>query len=847
MELKDYQLSTLEIVKRYLQSLSKYQTQHKKLLTTAPELAVGIDAPILAWKEIKGSSSNYNSKTNGLGENLPNFCLKVPTGGGKTLLATHTIDLINTHLRYCKTGFVLWIVPTTQIYRQTLASLRDREHPYRQVLDLSSGGRTQIIEKMDYFNAQDIEEKLVIMLLMLPSANRKTKETLRIFRDRGGFEDFFPPEDHYEKQEELLNEFPNLDYFGGEEVGLLGFQPKQIKTSLGNVLKKLRPTIIVDEGQKAYSDGAQKTIRGFNPSIVVELSATPPSESNKLVEIFGRDLDKEEMIKLDLHVTNKSSGDWKDTIAASVEKREEIERIALNYQAESQNYIRPISLIQVERTGGNQRGKGFIHSEDVKEYLIKERNIPEEQIAIKSSDTDDIEGINLYDRECPIRYIITKSALQEGWDCSFAYVLTILTNPTSKNGLTQLVGRILRQPKATKTKIQDLDESYVYCYQQKADNLLKSIKTGLEGEGLGDLSSKVVGDIDNNVDSHIDSEVKVKVREKFKKYDGKVYLPRFLYQDVGEVKWREVSYEMDILSRINWSEVSLNKFDTLSLSSQDREDMTFDIGLSEYSEELITPKSTLKVKNKLHIDTVMITRHISNVVPNPWVAHELAQLAMKKLKERYSEDDISTNQAFITEELKKSLEKERDRLSENVFKNLIYEKKILFLLEERKGKFPGKLIKVKRKAKKLVREDAEAIQNSLIEPVIEEDFNELEKSVAVCLDTQENLLWWYRNISRVDYSIQGWKKHKIFPDFLVAKKSQEQPDDYNEIYVIETKGEQLVGNLDTQYKKDVFNLCNELGKKTSWNALGLEFIDKKFVFQLISEDEWESDINSIFK
>ena len=45
-------------------------------------------------------------------------------------------------------------------------------------------------------------------------------------------------------------------------------------------------------------------------------------------------------------------------------------------------------------------------------------------------------------RECPIRYIITKHALQEGWDCSFAYVLTVLTNPHSKTAIDRKSTRL---------------------------------------------------------------------------------------------------------------------------------------------------------------------------------------------------------------------------------------------------------------------------------------------------------------------------------------------------------------------------------------------------------------------
>lgn len=244
----------------------------------------------------------------------------------------------------------------------------------------------------------------------------------------------------------------------------------QIKTSLGNTLKVLRPLVVIDEGHRAYGENARNTIRNFNPSFILELSATPPSNSNELVKITGRELHEEEMIKLDIHLTNKTSLDWQDTLLASFEKRNDLEKKAKEYEGNTGEYIRPICLIQVERTGKDQKDKKFIHAEDAKEYLIKKCNVPENHIAIKSSEKDDIEGIDLFANDCEIRYIITKQALQEGWDCSFAYVLTVLTNPSSATGITQLVGRILRQPFARKTKLQ-IWTSVMFILSGKMQNL----------------------------------------------------------------------------------------------------------------------------------------------------------------------------------------------------------------------------------------------------------------------------------------------------------------------------------------------------------------------------------------
>ena len=771
---------------------------------------------------------------------MPAFYLKIPTGGGKTILACHTIDLINRIYLKKQTEIVLWIVPTTQIYRQTLVNLRNREHPYRQVLDISSGGRTTVLEKMDRFTKLDVEENLVVMLLMLPSASRRNKEVLKVFKDSGSFGEFFPLEDDGEGNEKLLKEFPNLDYFGSEN----SFYGRIAKTSLGNTLRVLRPIIIIDEGHKAYSKIAQKTIRDFNPSIIVELSATPPKNSNILVNISGQALNQEEMIKLDMHITNKASLDWKDAILAAVDKRNLLEKRARDYEANTSEYIRPICLIQAERTGKDQRGTGYIHAEDVKEYLIKQCGILEEEIAIKSSEKDDIEGIDLLSKDCPVRYIITKFALQEGWDCAFAYLLTLLTNPSSQLSITQLVGRILRQPKARKTKVKELDESYIFCFRQKARDLLENIKRGFEVEGLGDLAGKVSMDEGDTESVEATKARTIGYREEFKKFEGRIYLPKFVIQE--RESWRDVSYEMDILSRIDWSEVNLEALADIPLGEMRAKEEKVTVGLSKDEKKVIETREFTAEEGGLEINKVFVTRQILDIIPNSWVAYEIGKKVMDIFLVKYDKKTVTNNLVFIIEELRKYLEKERDRLAEQVFRDLIKRKALWFFLLSDKGgyKLPNS-IRVKNTSKKLVRQDNTPIQRSLFDVIAEEEFNEMEKSVAIYLDEQGKLLWWYRNLSRQDYYIQGWKKHRIYPDFIFADTDDKKQDDYNKIYVVETKGLHLK-NEDTDYKNNVFDFCNRLGQERDWRELNLEFAKKRIEFQVIFEDEWKTRINRIF-
>ncbi|MFN8456797.1 MAG: DEAD/DEAH box helicase family protein [Anaerolineae bacterium] len=454
MQLKEYQQLALNHLRDYLQALKEARATAEQIKKFNPAMPFHWDEA--AWQKVRGPEAYYIRRLNGMGQPTPTICFKVPTGGGKTLLAVKAIDAIQTLYRGQPHGLVLWIVPTTQIYRQTIQALRDRAHPYRQALDLCSQGRTLILEKESRFSPEDVQSQLVIMMLMLPSANRQNKETLRLFQDQGGFAPFFPFEDQLEQHANLKGQIPNLDIYAQDS--LLG---QMVKSSLGNTLRLLNPVIILDEGHKAYSATAQNTLRGFNPAFVLELSATPPHETNILVNISGQSVLREGMIKLDLHVHNKVSTDWRDTVRAVWEHRGELERLAQVYEARTGTYIRPITLFQVERTGAKQRLPGLIHAEDVREYLITKLNVSPDEIAVKSSERDEIEAIDLLSRDCPIRYIITKQALQEGWDCPFAYLVTILTNPESNTGITQLIGRVLRQPYARKTGLPELDESHV--------------------------------------------------------------------------------------------------------------------------------------------------------------------------------------------------------------------------------------------------------------------------------------------------------------------------------------------------------------------------------------------------
>ncbi|HEX8295567.1 MAG TPA: DEAD/DEAH box helicase family protein [Chthoniobacteraceae bacterium] len=850
IQLKEYQLETLKAVRLYLEKLAELRAKDAKARTVDPDL--GFDWPAKAWEKIE-TGRTYFPRKNGLKQPLPSFCLKIPTGGGKTLLATKAIDLINTHFRKSNRGLVLWVVPTTQIYNQTLAALKDRDHPYRQTLDNASGARTLILERTQHFTPLDIEGNLCVLLLMLPAAARQTKETLRMFRDSGGFDAFFPSEEDYAGHTARLNELPNLDTFDTSE-----FSARQIKTSLGNTLRTLSPLIILDEGQKAYSQLARETIEGFNPCMIVELSATPPQGANVLVDVKGTALEREGMIKLDLHVHNDTSVDWKKTLLNAAERRDLLEEQAREHEAQTGKYIRPICLIQVERTGKEQRGGKYIHAEDVREYLHQRHGVTADMVAIKTSEKDELKEVDdlggLLSKNTPIRYIITKQALQEGWDCPFAYVLAVLTNPGSKTALTQLVGRILRQPDGRKTGNRWLDESYVYCFQRKGGALLEDIRKGFGAEGLGDLKGRI---IDETSRTDRGGELQIFPRERFRGQAEHLVLPAFMIKDGKE--WRPVHYEPDILARVPWGDVNIEPLLNLQLPDEDTTGRHTRHGLGrerilQQEEEIEVQGARLELADDAEPDCAFAASHLLEVMPNPWRGNEIARKVFANLSGRYERRRLLDSYVFVLDEMHRRLLVERDRLARQVFHELLNDGTMRFMVVT--DEFAWRLPKVLTMPEMEPRANSEIgkdYQLSLFEDMPASGFNGLERAVATFLDAQEQLFFWYRNRSRHDYFVQGWQPNRIYADFIfTTAREAEEESEIDRVFVVETKGKHLAGVkdaegklTDTGYKRDVFDVCSRLATETNWGKLVPFMTSRTMRFEVVDEERWKSRLNEL--
>ncbi|MDQ6702788.1 MAG: DEAD/DEAH box helicase family protein [Pseudomonadota bacterium] len=405
---------------------------------------------------------------------LPYVCLRVPTGGGKTILAAHSIGIAAEAFLKSETPCVLWLVPSQTIRDQTLATLQDRAHPNRRALAERFGENVRVMTVTEalYAKRADYDGGACVIVATLEAFRREDKDGLKVYATNGELMD------HFSGLPDGLR--PRLEKGpGGDPV-----------PSLANVLRLRRPIVIVDEAHNARTALSFDVLARLAPALILEFTATPVTPdtadtakgvipSNVLHQVSAAELKAAEMIKLPLVLRGRR--DPNDTIADAIGWLDELAGIAAQEEAETGEFIRPIMLLQAERKSKTEK---TLHAEEVKKLLIDSFRQPEERIAIATGESNELDGMNLFARDCPVRFIITQSKLREGWDCSFACVLCSVAEQKSATAVEQLLGRVLWLPSASRKKREELNRAYAFATTTSFQNAANTLKDGLVNNGF---------------------------------------------------------------------------------------------------------------------------------------------------------------------------------------------------------------------------------------------------------------------------------------------------------------------------------------------------------------------------
>ncbi|MDR0275677.1 MAG: DEAD/DEAH box helicase family protein [Burkholderiaceae bacterium] len=393
----------------------------------------------------------------------PAVCLRVPTGGGKTIMAAHAVALAGKTALDTDAPVALWLTPSDTVRAQTIEALDNARHPYRQALAHYFGDRVRVcdLESLQTISPHDVGKAAIVVVATIQAFNVTDTAKRNVY---SFFEELAP---HFDGLPPYLT--PGLETVGESDLAAQSYLTAKdlgrVKYSVANWLHLQRPIVIVDEAHNNRTDRFFKTLGRVNPGCIIELTATPVPGNNVLYHVAATELKAEQMIKLPIVLAEHPQG-WRECLRDAALHRAGLELLA----QKEPDYMRPIVLVQAQPKGGEAV------VEAVRQHLIVQERIPENQIAVATGAQKELDGINLFDPACPIRFVITVEALKEGWDCSFAYVLASLQSVKSAKDVEQLLGRVLRMPYARNRTQGELNRAYAHIVAENFAQAAAALK-----------------------------------------------------------------------------------------------------------------------------------------------------------------------------------------------------------------------------------------------------------------------------------------------------------------------------------------------------------------------------------
>jgi type III restriction enzyme len=859
MELKSYQQKVIENLEEYL----GYVQEHKSLAKAFNQY----------WEDKIGP---FNS-LDGTGmepykNNIPNtahVCVKVPTAGGKTFIAVNALHSIFSAYDSAKPKAVIWLVPWSNLLQQTVNTLSNPEHPYRQKLNSLFNNRVEIYQKADLlqgsnFNPTVVKDQLSIFVMSFASLRANNKEDRKVFQENGQLEAFVS---QYKNSEHILN--------GVDDTALI------------NVLRYLNPVLVVDESHNAESDLSVDMLKNLNPSFILDLTATPKANSNILSLVPAIELKKEHMVKLPVIVYNNH--DKTEVINNALHLQRKLENLAKKQEKEGGKYIRPIVLFQAQPKT-NDDNTTF---EKLKEQLL-DLGIPENHIKIKTANIDELKGIDLMKKDCEVRYIITINALKEGWDCPFAYILASLADKSSSVDVEQILGRVLRQPYVQKHKDFQLNLSYVLTASAKFNETLQSIVKGLQESGFSEKDYRKVDkmtveekknvasdpvesflfpeqqtEVEENIDkkrvtfdpnadeeetetTSVITEIEMIAEEQNRQLEEQIKeqekqpVDENIFQEMGtKVKRYKVKESnKDFINKIEFpqffikvtasdifgtAEELLNRESLLKDFKLSVEDIKIDfdqissdlykIDLEESKKDEYRPSFTKIEDNQVKdpIAEYILAKPKANQITD--ITHQMMQIIGNMYPIPDQEIKVYIGrilESMNTEQLRDILVKKwsyTDKIKSKIrqLSDTYAEGRFMDLLKSKKISTKGNW----KLNKEIVPGNiGSSIGNSLYER--EGSMNGFEERVAMEIGTSSNVVFWHRNLERgKGFYINGFKANH-YPDFILQTKS-------GKTVLIETKGDHLDGS-DSEAK---CRLGNEWERQAGQNFAYFMIFDKK--------------------
>lgn len=470
METKQYQRTSLHWLRRYfercrlLQEAGDSFPASTAFTSVTAEIHEGRGLPYSPVKQIPG---------------IPYVCLRVPTGGGKTFMACEAASIGVKDLLQRDRALILWLVPSDTIRSQTLSRLQNRADPYRQSLDVNLGNVAVLdIDDAAHMTRAVLDSHTVVIVATMQAFRRRDVSALNVYKSSG----------------ELMSHFENLP---SELLDLVEREPEgHFNQSIVNVFRIRRPFVIMDEAHNARQPLSFETLRRLNPCAVLEFTATPNLKpqtvtdngeayvnppSNVLYSVSAYALKAEDMIKLPIYLRYREP--WDELLGDAIALLKRLGAEARQEEALSGEHIRPIMLLQAQP---RYEAASSI-TVDVVEARLRDYGVSPEEICVHTGDRPGLNKVNVLDPKEKVRFVITVQALKEGWDCPWAYVLFSVAEMSSSKAIEQILGRVLRMPKATRKHRDLLNNAYAFVASAQFDLAARALKDGLVASGFEGL------------------------------------------------------------------------------------------------------------------------------------------------------------------------------------------------------------------------------------------------------------------------------------------------------------------------------------------------------------------------
>lgn len=441
--LKDYQRTALNAYEAFLRA---YRTAGERTPGTRHASRDAFEACTQAGF---GFRVPYHAPAALAEADVPVVCLRIPTGGGKTLIGGHAIQRVKQTLLPTTHSLTIWLVPSDAIRTQTLRMLRTPGELLHDELRTVLGDVAVL----------DIDEALSVSPTVFDSHDTILVATMQAFKqaeiDRLAV---------YKPNGALMAHFrgiANPDW------------------SLASALALRRPFVIVDEAHNQGTALAFDTLARLDPCAVLELTATPDrmhQPSNVLVSVSASTLQTQDMIKLPVDMA--THGDWRIALREATACLDRLQTAADTEQVTTGEKLRPIMLLQAERQQKDNPDAMTI--DRVRQALIDDFNVPPAQIARSATGIDELSIAD----PATLRFVITADKLREGWDWPEAYVLLSFRGSTTQTALEQILGRVLRMPNVRKKQNELLNRAYAFAVSDSISEVARTLRDGLVHAGF---------------------------------------------------------------------------------------------------------------------------------------------------------------------------------------------------------------------------------------------------------------------------------------------------------------------------------------------------------------------------